>query len=745
MGSGLSMTSVNKIKELASAREYSLALEIIDSQDLSRSLNPQFLRLCGDIYTINGRYEDARRTLIMAHRLAPEAKRVLYSFVDLYLRTGYRDLAKFYYDVYMSDADENSYETKHINYIYQKATNCVLSDIELFISPMYIDDLDYDWSYELILLLKLQDKEEECKSLAEDYLATFKNSKNANIISDVLSGTQKAEDLFYIYAKDEIADDDPDLEQLRQEERILMEADDMRVNPREAEIQIVFDDDEVIFGSKRKYRRHLKAQEKLARKAQQEQDVADEEVSEGEGNSSEVVNESEAEEVQAECNSENTDDALQEEQNVENDSEDLIEDLQESKPIKLFKKLFSKRNKKEDDVEVDVIAEIEEADEEEADEKETDEEDAGMVETDKNETNIEETDNESEQEETVEQVVDEDIDVSDMREIYSNNDKKISVVSDIEDVDFTAEFEGSNPFDELSSVEEDRKKEEEKSEIKLDFVFEDAQLQPEQDDEEYEVDDFTSVSQDEYDFDTDGDVLVEESDVEECEEVVAEETVEEYEEVVAEEAVEEYEEAVAEETVEEYEEAVAEETAEEYEEAVAEETVEEYEEAVDTEEVLEDLSTEEKGVIDLEKDRDTIFANVKKNTMDFPVFKTNLFPEYNKDIVEVENNFNEIMNQAQDKINENLIKEEQMQREAEALLASLGISLDDVKPSPNIKPASATGVTQTVVSVPTEKAVEEPKVEEHINQFRPSRDELKSSLKIDSVKKDILKRLKEYR
>ena len=51
MGSGLSMTSVNKIKELAEQREYELALDILDSQDLSKSLNPQFLRVCGDIYT----------------------------------------------------------------------------------------------------------------------------------------------------------------------------------------------------------------------------------------------------------------------------------------------------------------------------------------------------------------------------------------------------------------------------------------------------------------------------------------------------------------------------------------------------------------------------------------------------------------------------------------------------------------------------------------------------------------------
>ena len=74
MGSGLSMTSVNKVKELATAREYSLALEIIDSQDLTKSYNPQFIRLCGDVYLANGRYADARKVLLMAHKMAPEEK-----------------------------------------------------------------------------------------------------------------------------------------------------------------------------------------------------------------------------------------------------------------------------------------------------------------------------------------------------------------------------------------------------------------------------------------------------------------------------------------------------------------------------------------------------------------------------------------------------------------------------------------------------------------------------------------------
>ena len=59
MGAGLSMASVNKIKELANSREYSLALELVEHQDLTKSLNPQFLRLCGEIY-IKNRSEERR-------------------------------------------------------------------------------------------------------------------------------------------------------------------------------------------------------------------------------------------------------------------------------------------------------------------------------------------------------------------------------------------------------------------------------------------------------------------------------------------------------------------------------------------------------------------------------------------------------------------------------------------------------------------------------------------------------------
>ena len=96
MSSGLSMTSVNKIKELAEAKEYSLAVEILDSQDLEKSLNPQFLRVCGEVYENVGRTKDARNMYVKAHVMGPESNRILFSIISFYLKRGYFGLAEQY-------------------------------------------------------------------------------------------------------------------------------------------------------------------------------------------------------------------------------------------------------------------------------------------------------------------------------------------------------------------------------------------------------------------------------------------------------------------------------------------------------------------------------------------------------------------------------------------------------------------------------------------------------------------------
>ena len=824
MGAGLSMASVNKIKELANSREYSLALELVEHQDLTKSLNPQFLRLCGEIYIKNDRYKDARRCLIMAHRLGPESKRVLYTFVELYLRMGYFQLAKTYYDMYMFDA--NAYDSRDMEYVWNKHEH---ADDYKTLEPLiagYAHNLDYDWSFELYLLYKKEEKQNEAATLAELYHASFKNSDNSQIILDIEAGRVKVDTYFDIYADTEAVDDDPDMEALRVEEQELLAADDLRMHPKEAEITIMYEDTYTPAGSEKKVQKMLKKQEreeqrkekKLLKKQKQQEKAEAAAAVEAEKTEAEVkpateektetetkVPETVADETEQKTSEETTvteQETAEKASVTETSEQKTAEEASETEveePEKEKKKGFFQRRKRKKHEEE---SETTDADIEETKEVTSESEDVKPSEEPK-ESN---SDISSEIAETTGQA-------EDMRRRKGTIAKDVVVV-DEEDV-FEAE---ADTIEELASKEHvtqetETKEAEVTTAKKPTFEFQTVELAPEDFEEEYEVDDFSETVDDEF-----GEMKmpepkpeIEETVEEEPEiEEIAEETVEEEPEV--EEEIEEPEvvepepeieaepESEIEETVEESvkeepeaeleieetveEEPEAEEEIEEPEvvepepevetepeleieetvedvveeepetELEIEETVEEepeveeeieepevvepepevesesepeIEETVVEEAVEEEPETEEEIEEPEEEPKEEFHVapfttKPEKKKLDFPVFKSSLFPDYHKEVKIVENNFNEIMEEAQDKMTENMQKEEQMQREAEALLASLGISIDSIPTTPQ-----------------GEKKEEQPV------QKGPSRDELKASLKIDSVKKNLLKRVKEYR
>ena len=824
MGAGLSMASVNKIKELANSREYSLALELVEHQDLTKSLNPQFLRLCGEIYIKNDRYKDARRCLIMAHRLGPESKRVLYTFVELYLRMGYFQLAKTYYDMYMFDA--NAYDSRDMEYVWNKHEH---ADDYKTLEPLiagYAHNLDYDWSFELYLLYKKEEKQNEAATLAELYHASFKNSDNSQIILDIEAGKVKVDTYFDIYADTEAVDDDPDMEALRAEEQELLAADDLRMHPKEAEITIMYEDSYTPAGSEKKVQKMLKKQEreeqrkekKLLKKQKQQEKAEAAAAAEAEKTEAEVkpateektetetkVPETVADETEQKTSEKTTvteQETAEKASVTETSEQKTAEEASETEaeePEKEKKKGFFQRRKRKKHEEE---SETTDADIEETKEVTSESEDVKPSEEPK-ESN---SDISSEIAETTGQA-------EDMRHGKGTIAKDVVVVD--EDDGFEAE---ADTIEELASKEHvtqetETKEAEVTTAKKTTFEFQTVELAPADFEEEYEVDDFSETVDDEF-----GEMKmpepkpeIEETVEEEPEiEEIAEETVEEEPEVeeeieepevvepepeieaepepeieeTVEEAVKEEPEAELEieETVEEEPEAEEEieepevvepepeveaepeleieetvedvveeepETELEIEETVEEEpeveveieepeVVEpepevesesepEIEETVVEEAVEEEPETEEE-IEELEEEPKEEFhvapftTKPEKKKLDFPVFKSSLFPDYHKEVKIVENNFNEIMEEAQDKMTENMQKEEQMQREAEALLASLGISID---------------------SIPTTPQAE--KKEEQPVQKGPSRDELKASLKIDSVKKNLLKRVKEYR
>ena len=810
MGAGLSMASVNKIKELANSREYSLALELVEHQDLTKSLNPQFLRLCGEIYIKNDRYKDARRCLIMAHRLGPESKRVLYTFVELYLRMGYFQLAKTYYDMYMFDA--NAYDSRDMEYVWNKHEH---ADDYKTLEPLiagYAHNLDYDWSFELYLLYKKEEKQNEAATLAELYHASFKNSDNSQIILDIEAGKVKVDTYFDIYADTEAVDDDPDMEALRAEEQELLAADDLRMHPKEAEITIMYEDSYTPAGSEKKVQKMLKKQEreeqrkekKLLKKQKQQEKAEAAAAAEAEKTEAEVkpateektetetkVPETVADETEQKTSEKTTvteQETAEKASVTETSEQKTAEEASETEaeePEKEKKKGFFQRRKRKKHEEE---SETTDADIEETKEVTSESEDVKPSEEPK-ESN---SDISSEIAETTGQA-------EDMRHGKGTIAKDVVVVD--EDDGFEAE---ADTIEELASKEHvtqetETKEAEVTTAKKTTFEFQTVELAPEDFEEEYEVDDFSETVDDEFgemempepkpeieetveeepeveeeieepevvepepEIEAEPEPEIEETveeavkeepeaelEIEETveEEPEAEEEIEEPEVVEPEPEVEAEPELEIEETVEdvveeepetelEIEETVEEEPEVEVEieepevvepePEVESESEPEIEETVVEEAVEEEPETEEE-IEELEEEPKEEFhvapftTKPEKKKLDFPVFKSSLFPDYHKEVKVVENNFNEIMEEAQDKMTENMQKEEQMQREAEALLASLGISMDAIPTTPKAE-------------VKEEQPV----------QKGPSRDELKASLKIDSVKKNLLKRVKEYR
>lgn len=896
MGAGLSMASVNKIKELAGQREYGLALEIVDGQDLSKSLNPQFLRLCGDIYIYAGRYKDARRLLVMAHRLGPESKRVICSLMKLHLKAGHEELAKKYYEIYLFGADD-SVETKQVKYLYDNAYGKPADELIQYLEASYMHNMDYDWSFVTYLLLVKLGRSKDAEALSDIYSATFKTGENIECMKKVASGEANVDDLIYTFAKEWVEDDAEDEKEIREQELALLAEDELRMHPKEAEITIIFDEiGDGVELSKRKMKKLLKENEKLERELEEKERLANEqsEASDAEAGenpdgkkpglfkklfkkskATEETDETAEIEVVSEDKQTNEASEHKEEKDIDtasvneaektDNTEVVSENTEAVAEVKTNSDVVVETNdidKANDNVEISKASEesntVSTDDTAVTNETDNTKTDSDESKTAKYKFNIEDAEL---VDETVEDIIDEDnghisgedneVNIEDetsidwdkaddgeenMRELHFNENgtKRDVVISVDDDTDeFAAEAEnveelsGDADYNASSENVNSEKNEQENffSKKKMEYVFEAADIIID-DDEQEDVDDFSvsvddefgAMSDDEYDVSTETEENTEteeyEEKQEEIQEVIQEEKTEEphfeetelenteteddfkseeetdfddnfefdfdydkeikskaekheaeetkpeeVEELVTEknepEEVEEFateetepekvEESVIDETkpekVEEFaieetesekvEEVVAEETEseqveefiieetepEEVEEVVAEETEPEQVEEVVTEEVEPEYGATEKST--------SLFDSLteKKNNLDYPVFKTDLFPEYN--VVEVENNFDEIMEKAQDKMQENLKKEEQMQREAEALLASLGIDLGNVNPKKEMNTATYKNEKQTVKTI--------------------SRDELKGNLKISPEKRELIRKIKEHR
>lgn len=275
MSTGISMSSVNKIKELADNGDYSLALDILEHQDLSKSLSPQFIRICGEVYYENQRYADARAALVRAHSMAPIGNKIIYSIIRLYLSMGFTSLAEHYYEIYQFNQKEKDAGTYRLEYMIAKAHRKPVNELYSILVTANDMETSEKWDYEMLLLQAYIRNKQKFNAGCAEFRANYRNSTHLAELDDMMSDTTDLETEIYCYPTKEIVDDDPEQNDVREFECKILADDDQRIHPDDAKIMIMVEDDAPVTSTMKFKQMWLrskdkKEQKKEARREEQE-------------------------------------------------------------------------------------------------------------------------------------------------------------------------------------------------------------------------------------------------------------------------------------------------------------------------------------------------------------------------------------------------------------------------------------------------------------------------------------------
>ena len=244
MSTGISISSINRIKELAKEKRYAEALEILDTQNLDRSINPQFLRISGEIFRENKRYYDSRKYLLKAHKMSPEGSRILFELIQLHLELGHFSLAQRYYEEFQFYCSSDDIQKDYVEYVMKKATGTDVMDLAAVLVPGLENMPEERWNFEALLLfdkIGRRDKAlEECQYILENY----RESIYVDPVIEYVDGLLDVDACFYVYPTEERPDDIEEFGELIAEEKAILEADYLRMYPPEARIMVEVEDKE---------------------------------------------------------------------------------------------------------------------------------------------------------------------------------------------------------------------------------------------------------------------------------------------------------------------------------------------------------------------------------------------------------------------------------------------------------------------------------------------------------------------
>lgn len=283
MSTGISISSINRIKELAEERKYAEALEILDTQNLDMSINPQFLRISGEIFRENKRYYDSRRILIKAHEMAPQGTRIISELIELHLELGHLELANKYYEEYMFYSTEDDAQRDYVEYIMKKASGSSIEELASILIPVLENMPDDKWSFEAVLLYDKLGRKDKALEESQYILENFKESIYIKPVVEYIDDELDVDEYFYVYPKEEIPDDKELYRDLIEKETKVLESDHLRMYPPEARIMVQADDKEA--DELRPVKE--KKPKKKKNKKKKSQDDADEEIASDKKDSSE--------------------------------------------------------------------------------------------------------------------------------------------------------------------------------------------------------------------------------------------------------------------------------------------------------------------------------------------------------------------------------------------------------------------------------------------------------------------------
>ena len=272
LGTGIKVAVINQIKEYAEKKSYDKALELIRQQDLSQSFNSQFVRICGEVFLDTKNYKESRSTLIMAHRIAPEANRVIYDLIRLYVETGEQALVEQYYEQYLFNATEHDMEIPWLHYLVARGRRENAQKLYESLEVLHTQDRSDHVAYEFLRIFQLMGDEQQFDEEYTYIMEGFRDSEYKKK-AQRLKETNSAETELYIYPDHSILEHDADVDV---EESRLLEQDYYRMHPKEPEIVLMADDLDAqedqtlafkLWNRKRKEKAEQKAQAKAQKKA----------------------------------------------------------------------------------------------------------------------------------------------------------------------------------------------------------------------------------------------------------------------------------------------------------------------------------------------------------------------------------------------------------------------------------------------------------------------------------------------